>query len=140
MWFPKAFHVLFTMYFTFIGVVLAGGILLGGGPQSTFSHITTLESYLIAFSCFGLIIFSVLFLTSLDKYVKYLSFVAKMGLIVFLLLSLISLGMVSKGIWGEIRYPAGFNESIFFLLLVIPLLLFFLNSIIYVLILSLKKV
>ena len=140
MWFLKALHVLFTMYFTFIGVIFVGTFLTGGGPGFISSNTTTLESYLIAFSYFGLIIFSVLFLTSLDKYVKYLSFVAKMGLIIFLLLSLISLGMVSKGIWGEIRYPAGFNESIFFLLLVIPLLLFFLNSIIYVLILSLKKV
>lgn len=97
----KAFHVLFTMYFTFIGVILVGAVLTGGGPQSVFSHITTLESYLIAFSYFGLISFSVSFLISLYKYVNYLSFFTKMGLIIFLLLSLVSLGIVSEGILGR---------------------------------------
>ena len=139
MQFLKAFHVLFTMYCTFIGVIFVGTFLTGGGLGFISFNATTLESYFIGFSLFGLIILAVLFLVSLYKSVKYLSFLAKIGLIVFLLLSLISLGIVSEGIWGEIRYPAGFNEGIFFLLLVIPLLLFFLNSIIYVLILLFKK-
>src|SRR3989344_6113038 len=139
MQFLKAFHVLFTMYCTFIGVIFVGTFLTGGGLGFISFTATTLESYVIGFSFFGLIFFAVLFLVNLYKSVKYLGFLAKIGLITFLLLSLSSLGIISKGICGIICCPSGFNGGMFVLLLFIPLLLFFLNSIIYVLILSFKK-
>lgn len=139
MLFLKGLHIFFTMLFTLIGVFL--GVTFFQGASSFLDvNATKMESYFIAFSLFGLITFSILILANLYNSLQRIRLYSRIGLITFLLLSIISLSMVGRGKWGFCCTPGSeISVNIYNNFAFILLLLFLLNSVVLIIILFFKK-
>lgn len=133
----KFLQAVFTIIFFiagFIGISLIGYQLIG----NVTNQYSRTEQIFIFLSNLGLIIFPVLFLGNITNQHKNIETIAKFGLIASIAASFGTMAIIGNNFWGKFCCPSGFNGS-FYMFVLILLTLFFINSIILVLIHASKK-